>query len=771
MSHCWGSTIRYVAIILYLLGTLTACTTGTIKKQILFIQSYEAGFPVYDKTKKMLAANLNQRQIAADIYMFYLDALQNPVKNQRLNIYNELEKFSSRNLDLILVNDDEALEALLTSKHPALDSLPIVFMGVNYPNISQIQKYPNITGFHDKPDYKTNIRLIEQLIGKCIVVRIMDNTLVDKLIVEDMDEQIKDICPTNDIFSPDRVRLSGKPGTFLANIPKIHPKSTYISTIDAQCARSIMEGTGENYYNKAYLATQRNNATATLGRTCAFPGFSTINEMVGYDNRIVGGYITSVHEQVQLAANRVADILNGMPVTGFPQITETNKSYIFNYKALEEWHIPSNNLPVGAVYLNMPFYIRYQNGLITLIILALLLITATIIYQRKQYKREATYKKEAQNRLKQEKEFLSFALESGNIFAFRYKNGIFEFDKEFYHTLGIPEQPMTAEQFQEAIHPDEQADFIKNRYKLDHGFPSRQITRRRYDFNKKGYSWWEFRYAQTLNDDTSEKQDIKVSGLCLNIQQIKENEACLIEARKKAEESDHMKSLFLANMSHEIRTPLNAIVGFSQLLGSDMAFDPEEKSEFTDLISKNSDLLLKLINDILDLSRIESGRISFTFENHNLSKLIEDVYNTHHLLMPENVELRKKMPETPAIIHTDWFRLTQVLTNFINNATKFTNSGYIEVSYDYSPDNKYILIMIADTGIGIPKEKQAQVFERFQKLNEFAQGTGLGLAISKSIIQTFNGSIQVESEEGKGSTFTIALPYTPNLIEKEEIKI
>lgn len=768
MPYRLRNILYSLIFILYFLCLLTGCTKDTVKKNILFIQSYEANFPIYPQTKKILASELNQKQITADIHIYYLEAQQNPVKNRRLNIYKELEKFSDKHLDLILANDDEALDALLTCKHPLTDSIPVVFMGVNYPNISHIQKYPNITGFHNKPDYKTNIRLIEQLIGTAIVVRIVDNTFMDKLITEDMDEQLKDVCPPNNIFSPDRVRLSGKAGVFLSNTPKIHPDKMYISTIDAQSARSFMKGTGENYYTRAYLTTQINNATATLERSCAFPGFSAINEMVGYDNRIVGGYITPLRDQIQVAANRITDILNGKPVTDFPQITETNKNYVFNYKALEEWNLSSKDLPAGSLFINMPFYVRYQNEIILFIVLIILLIIVTFAYQQKRYKQETAYKKEAQKRLKQEKEFLSLALDSGKIFAFRYKNGIFEFDSDFYHTLDIPEQPITAGQFQQAIHPEEQADFIKNRYKLDHGFSSRQVTQRRYDFNQKGYQWWEFRYAQTWSDNISENQDILISGLCLNIQQIKDNETTLIDARKKAEESDKMKSLFLANMSHEIRTPLNAIVGFSQLLSSDMSLEPEEKSEFTDLISKNSDLLLKLINDILDLSRIESGRISFTFENHNLSKLVEDVFNTHHLLMPAGVDLRKKIPEKAAIIHTDRFRLTQVLTNFINNATKFTHSGYIELSYDYSADNRFIFITVTDTGIGIPKEKQAQVFERFQKLNEFAQGTGLGLAISKSIIQTFQGSIQVESEEGKGSKFTIVLPYTPYLVEKEE---
>ncbi|MCC8172088.1 MAG: sensor histidine kinase, partial [Parabacteroides sp.] len=254
---------------------------------------------------------------------------------------------------------------------------------------------------------------------------------------------------------------------------------------------------------------------------------------------------------------------------------------------------------------------------------------------------------------------------------------------------------------------------------------------------------------------------VEISGLCLNIQQIKETEYNLMSALRKAEESDRMKSVFLANMSHEIRTPLNAIVGFSQLLNSDMELSPEEKTEFIDLITKNSDLLLKLINDILDLSRIESGSLSFSYENTDLTKLIDDIFHTHQLMMPEEVELRKRLPANPIVIHIDRFRLTQVCTNFINNARKFTTKGYIEIGYELSPDNRFVLISVTDTGKGIPEEKKALVFERFQKLDEFAQGTGLGLAISMSIVKVFKGNITLESTLGEGSKFTISLPYTP----------
>lgn len=254
-----------------------------------------------------------------------------------------------------------------------------------------------------------------------------------------------------------------------------------------------------------------------------------------------------------------------------------------------------------------------------------------------------------------------------------------------------------------------------------------------------------------------------LSGLCLNIQQSKEAEEDLINARIRAEESDKMKSAFLANMSHEIRTPLNAIVGFSELLTSNMEISPDERDEFMQVISKNSDLLLKLINDILDLSRIESGKMSFTITNCDLSELVSHIYRTHQLLMPQGVELKMEIPKIPAIIQTDRHRLNQVITNLINNAAKFTTRGYILIKYNYTTDEKWIQISVTDTGKGIPADKQAQVFERFSKLDEFAQGTGLGLAICQIIIEHFGGYITLESKEGEGSTFIVTLPYTPGL--------
>lgn len=247
------------------------------------------------------------------------------------------------------------------------------------------------------------------------------------------------------------------------------------------------------------------------------------------------------------------------------------------------------------------------------------------------------------------------------------------------------------------------------------------------------------------------------------VKQNKELEVAL----EKAKESDQMKSAFLANMSHEIRTPLNAIVGFSNLMNTDIELSKAERENFTELINTNSDLLLNLINDILDLSRIESGRMSFSFQQYSLNELISTIYQTFQVLMPENVELRMQIPEKSISILTDKLRLTQVITNFLSNAIKFTQKGYILIGYEYREEGRHVHIFVEDTGIGIPKEKQDAVFNRFTKLDEFAKGTGLGLSICKVIAERFDGYIAVESEIGKGSRFSIILPLNPKHTESD----
>ena len=243
-------------------------------------------------------------------------------------------------------------------------------------------------------------------------------------------------------------------------------------------------------------------------------------------------------------------------------------------------------------------------------------------------------------------------------------------------------------------------------------------------------------------------------GISWDITNLQNIEQELIKARIKAEQSDRLKSAFLANMSHEIRTPLNAIVGFSDLLVE--AEDIEERKEYVKIVRNNNELLLQLITDILDLSKIEAGTFDFTYGDVNVNLLCENIVRSMEMKVSEGVALvfDSNLPQYHLI--SDRNRLHQVISNFVNNAIKFTSQGSIRVGYQMKGEE--LEFYVQDTGIGIDKEQQLHIFERFVKLNSFVPGTGLGLAICQSIIEQLGGRIGVDSEPGKGSRFWFRLP-------------
>ena len=244
-------------------------------------------------------------------------------------------------------------------------------------------------------------------------------------------------------------------------------------------------------------------------------------------------------------------------------------------------------------------------------------------------------------------------------------------------------------------------------------------------------------------------------GISWDITNLQNIEQELIKARIKAEQSDRLKSAFLANMSHEIRTPLNAIVGFSQLLPS--AETAEEKKLYSGIINQNSDILLQLINDILDLSKIEAGTLEYIKRPMNLGEVCRTIYTVHKERVKEGVTLVFDNEEEDLLMEGDQNRIMQVITNFLTNASKFTYAGEIRLGFERTDKN--IRVYVEDTGIGIEPEKVDHIFERFVKLNSFAQGTGLGLSICRMIIEKIGGEIGVTSELGKGSTFYFTIPY------------
>lgn len=246
----------------------------------------------------------------------------------------------------------------------------------------------------------------------------------------------------------------------------------------------------------------------------------------------------------------------------------------------------------------------------------------------------------------------------------------------------------------------------------------------------------------------------KPEMICINydITELKDSQL----KRERAEELDRLKSAFLANMSHEIRTPLNAIVGFSQLLAE--TDDPEERHEFVEIIDSNNRMLLQLISDILDLAKIESSTMDFKFADMSVKEVINEIVTSFRIKMPDNVALIAPKDSPECQIYSDRMRLTQVISNFLNNAIKYTSEGCITLAYEIIGDE--IKFSVTDTGDGMSQEIQAHIFDRFYKGNTFKQGTGLGLSICETIVNRLGGRIGVNSELGKGSTFWFTHPYS-----------
>lgn len=362
-----------------------------------------------------------------------------------------------------------------------------------------------------------------------------------------------------------------------------------------------------------------------------------------------------------------------------------------------------------------------------------------------------------QRELNENKSKLELAFESAHVIPWEYDVHTCRFSS--LNPRAMENKGILLDDYISYIYPEDAERMVKSMADMTEGLIDTANLQIRMAFPGKPQRWYELHAL--VSERNSNHQVERIIGLRRDITALKMTDE-LIELRNKAEEANRLKSAFLANMSHEIRTPLNAIVGFSTLIGE--TENREEIEEYIQIIQTNNDLLLQLINDILDLSKIEAGQIDFHYSDFELSGVFLDLEKIYRSRVKEQVELICELPPRPCVIRSERNRLTQVLSNFLSNACKFTFRGSIRMGY--LVEEKGLRLYVKDTGKGIASENIPFVFQRFAKFDSFVQGTGLGLSISESIVQQLNGEIGVDSEPGKGSEFWVKFPFESILQEE-----
>ena len=735
-----------------------ACPAHAETRHIALIHSFEPGYPPAAKALELLQKEFSLLGLDCDVREYYLDCDRYMEEVENFRMAGFVDDLSAWGAELIAVLDDQAAYALMACGHPLAHEIPVVFSGVNYPNISLLLQYPNITGYADTPDYLRTIRMIESIMGKARICLMNGQTFLDRKIWHALNEQCEGQGP-DIVTSAQGFYFAGssyhcvREGETISPILKRQNIDMLLDTTkivrmtsDSIAIRHLMWlGRGDN---TLLLYTKRDYTTKRVGMLFDNPTFQTINEGFGFADYLLGGYFTPLESQIRYMATGIKERLEGrMPRQ---QVTECAKQYVLNWHVLQKYGIPLESIPVEYTVMYIPFSERYRYHILVGSILGAVFVLTVIVLLSFSLLHERRRKREALRNLLYEHETLCLAIEGNSTYAWRLEGDSVSCDSQFCELIHHRSGRLLLNEITPYIHPGDLPVFRKNiasRHERTH-------HKGQYRCNFTGeFQWWEFSY-NTIH--TPGHAPI-IAGLLQNIQELKDHEQELIESRELAEQAE-LKQSFLNNMSHEIRTPLNAIVGFSDMLANEPEFSNEERQEFVDIINTNTKLLLKLVGDVLELSRIESGNLSFTFQRESVCRLLDDVYQTHSLLIRPPLQFLKDFPPEDVQVNVDPMRLTQVLTNFLNNANKFTKGGSIRLGYCCPSGMSEVHLYVEDTGIGIPHSEQKMIFERFYKRSEFSQGVGLGLSICVLIVEKMGGRIELQSEEGRGSRFTVVLP-------------
>lgn len=747
-------------------------TNKLTPKRISLIYSMTKNDIGNQKLEKLLYEEFHRQGIEAIFDKFYIDCTKLNEKEEIEYARRYLELLESKSTDLILTIGDQATYSFLSTRHRLLSSIPVLACNVRFPNEELIEEYDlqKVYVLRDSPDLKRNIDFIKTLYPHNMEIiynidltylghksfdklsKVVDRQSVrvlgyQKAFVQESDyEHLTEMIEYFNLtpgLGNDRVKRSGLTIS-LCPFRYIRGASLLV----------MLEQSKREQKNQAFLLDKLDMMAIPIVTALNIPSFSCICEGFGENAKIVGGYMATESISAKAIADLATRLLKKEKV-GMPKIRDLEKEYVLDWIYFSEFAGDISNVPKDVSIINYPFYDRYRKELYILgglFVISFILVTISLL---RTHRRSLIERRNLQM-LQEVHKRLSLSVDGGKISLWNIQEGVLEFDDNYTQLVGLEQRRFTKEDMIQYTHPDD-VQLLSSFYETLHQSPGMQIQRIRFCFGKEGadYEWYELR-CSSLKDARGE---IMLAGTMQNIQKLVEHEHQLILAKQIAEKAE-LKQSFLNNMSHEIRTPLNAIVGFTNLLIAEGAdeIEPEEKATMLEIINTNNELLLKLVNDVLEISRLDSGNLSFDMKECDITKIVKEIYMTYQTLIQPSLNFLLELDETVSLpANIDSLRFTQVISNFLNNANKFTKEGTITLGGKIDKEHREVCVYVKDTGKGIDDKELMMIFDRFYKTDEFEQGSGLGLSISKVIIERLAGRIEVDSEVGKGSCFSVVL--------------
>lgn len=600
-------------------------TDNLMVKRISLIYSISKDDIGNRNIEKLLYQEFQKQGIEVTFDKFYFDCSKYDEKERIEHVREYLEFLESKSTDLILTVGDQATNSLLSTRHRLLSSIPVVACNVHFPNEELIEEYDSqkVYVLRDSPDLKRNIDFIKTLypyndmeiiynidltfLGHKSfdsLSRVVDRKNVrvlgyQKAFVQECDykhltEMIEYFNLTPGLIN-DNVN---KNGLTISLCPFRYIKGSSLLVMLKQSKR--------RQQNQAFLLDKLDMLAIPIVTALNIPSFSCIREGFGENAKIVGGYMATEGITAKASASLAARLLKKEKI-GMPKIRDLEKEYVLDWTYFSEYAGDISNVPQNVRMINYPFYDRYRKELYLLgglFVFSFILVTISLL---RTHRRSLMERKNLQM-LEEAHKRLTLSMNGGKISLWNIQEGVLEFDDNYVRLVGMEQRRFTKEDIMRYTHPDD-VQLLSSFYETLYQSPSMQIQRIRFCFGGKeaDYQWYELR-CSTLKDAQGE---IMLAGIMQNIQNLVEHEQQLILAKQIAEKAE-LKQSFLNNMSHEIRTPLNAIVGFTNLLIGEGAdeIEPEEKAAMIEIVNNNNELLLKLVNDVLEISRLDSGNLS-----------------------------------------------------------------------------------------------------------------------------------------------------------------